>query len=91
MAGVSLRSRVLAYLRFPGAIRALVFQTVGQRPRMATKKEEARRAVLIEYDGCAKKTPRRRQHDGRLFILPILTARKVGDGGAALGEEQARA
>jgi len=57
MAGVSLRSRDHPYLRFPGAVRALVFQTMGWRTRMAMKKEEARRAVLSEYDGWAKKHP----------------------------------
>jgi hypothetical protein len=57
MAGVSLRSRDHPYLRFPGAVRALVFQTMGWRSRMAMKKEEARRAVLSEYDGWAKKHP----------------------------------
>jgi hypothetical protein len=55
MAGVSLRSRDNPYLRFPGVVRALVLQTVRWRPRMAMKKEEARRAVLSEYDGWAKK------------------------------------
>jgi hypothetical protein len=38
------------------------------------KKEEARQAVLGEYE----KAPQQSQHDGRLSVLPILTERKVG-------------
>ena len=69
MAGVSLRSRDHPYLCFPGAVRALVFQTMGWRPRMAMKKEEAKRAVLSEYDRWAKKHPKdARMMGGFLFF-----------------------
>jgi hypothetical protein len=37
------------------------------------KKEEARRAILSEYDSWAKKHPDDAAHDGRLSVLPILT------------------
>src|SRR6516164_7711335 len=59
---------------------------MGWRPRMALKKEEARRAVLSEYDSWAKK--KSSQHDGRLSLLPILTGRKVGPSRFPCGWQQ---
>ena len=87
MAGVSLRSRDNPYLRFPGAVRALVLQTMGWRPRMAMKKEEAKRAVLSEYDRWAKKHPKdARMMGGFLFFRhlqkeksDLLDFRPLGD------------
>ena len=72
MAGVSLRSRDNPYLRFPGAVRALVLQTMGWRPRMAMKKEEARRTVLSEYDRWAKNHPHAAKMMGGFLFFRYL-------------------
>jgi hypothetical protein len=72
MAGVSLRSRGNSCLRFPGAIRALVFQAVGWRPIMAMKKEEARRTVLTEYDRWAKNHPNQASMMGGFLFFRYL-------------------
>src|SRR5215469_14481656 len=53
------------------------------RSRAAMKKEEARRAVLSEYDRWAKKHP----NDARM-MLPILTGRKVGPSRFPCGWQQ---
>src|SRR6516165_408236 len=41
-------------------------------------KEQARQAVVSEYDSWAKKHPNEASHDGRLSLLSILTDRQVG-------------
>src|SRR6516165_8208928 len=61
---------------------------MGWRLRISMKKEEARRAVLSEYDGWAKEHPNAAKHDGRLSVLPILTARKVGPSRFPCGWQQ---
>src|SRR5262249_12057936 len=42
------------------------------------KKEEAKRAVLSEYDRWAKKHPKDARMMGGFLYLPVLTERKVG-------------
>ena len=77
MAGVSLRSRDHPYLCFPGAVRALVFETMGWRSRMAMKKEEARRAVLSEYDSWANKRPGDASMMGGFLFFRYLQTEQV--------------
>jgi len=78
MGGVSVRRRDIPYLRFPGAIRALVLQTMGWRPRLAMKKEEARRAVFSEYDSWAKKHSNTANMMGGFLFFRYLQEDKVG-------------
>ena len=74
------RAGCIAPARRRGSCRLLPAAAIdGEEVCMASmKKEEARRAVLSEYDRWAKKAPQRRQDDGRLSVLSILTERKVG-------------
>src|SRR5215470_5671266 len=61
---------------------------MGWRPRMALKKEEARRAVLSEYHNWAKKHSNTANMMGGFLFFRYLQGRKVGPSRFPCGWQQ---